>query len=147
MLSERMVTMNTKKTAQPSALANLEDAILDSILDLPDDAVDEELRLSGLDPADEVAKGKAAIANGIRLFQKAELASARAELARQKAKQAVGHSSDEIAAGRAQFERMKTGEANGLMMAARKGEGLSENDIEGVAEDLADLEKLRKEPD
>jgi hypothetical protein len=147
MLSERMVTMNTKKPAQPSALANLEDAILDSILDLPDDAVDEELRLSGLDPADEVAKGKAAIANGIRLFQKAELASARAELTRQMAKQAVGHSSDEIAAGRAQFERMKTGEADGLMMAARKGDGLSENDIEGVAEDLADLARLKKEPD
>ena len=34
-----------------------------------------------------------------------------------------------------------------MMMAARKGEGLSEKDIEGVLEDLDDLEKLEKGDD
>jgi hypothetical protein len=34
-----------------------------------------------------------------------------------------------------------------MMMAARKGKALSESDEEGVAEDLADLEKLGKKPE
>ena len=45
---------------------------------------------------------------------------------------------------------MKNGDhdlSNRMMMAARKGEGLSENDIEGVLDDLDDLEKLTKDVD
>lgn len=34
-----------------------------------------------------------------------------------------------------------------MMMAARKGEGLSERDEEGLLEDLADLERLSKRQD
>jgi hypothetical protein len=31
------------------------------------------------------------------------------------------------------------------MMAARKGQGLSEQDIEGLVEDMAELERLERE--
>ena len=32
-----------------------------------------------------------------------------------------------------------------MMLAARKGEGLSENDLESLLEDLAELERLERE--
>ncbi len=37
--------------------------------------------------------------------------------------------------------------ASGMMMAARKSEGLSKRDEEGLLDDLADLERLEREDD
>jgi hypothetical protein len=34
-----------------------------------------------------------------------------------------------------------------MMMAARKGEGLSDSDLDGVIEDIAELERLEREKD
>jgi hypothetical protein len=34
-----------------------------------------------------------------------------------------------------------------MMMAARKGEGLSDSDLEGLIEDMAELERLERDKD
>ena len=51
-------------------------------------------------------------------------------------------------AARALFEKMRSRDpelASKMLLAARKGEGLSESDMEGLIEDLAKLERLDDE--
>ena len=48
-------------------------------------------------------------------------------------------------AARARFEKIRSQDpelASKMLLAARKGEGLSERDMEGLLEDLAKLERL-----
>lgn len=50
---------------------------------------------------------------------------------------------------RARFEKMRSWDpelASKMLLAARKGEGLSESDVEGLIEDLAKLERLDDKP-
>ena len=117
---------------------------------LSDQDLDTELKEFGLDPASESAGGRAAIFAGLKEFQKADLNAAKAELYRFKVRQKAALTTDELAAGRSVFDRMKVGDrdlSSKMMLAARKGEGLSERDVNGIAEDLADLLKLSKDGD
>ncbi len=140
--------MMPKKSGKSSELAQLADAIVDSVMNLSEADLDAEMKDAGLDPAVETAKGRAAIAAGLKTFTKAEMEAAKAELQRHKTGQRLGHTQDELAAARSVFDRMKAGDSDlssKMMMAARKGEGLSDKDIDGIAEDLADLEKLGRD--
>jgi hypothetical protein len=51
----------------------------------------------------------------------------------------------DVAKARRRFDRMRTGDADDTMMAARKGGELSERDEDGVVNDLAQLEALENE--
>jgi hypothetical protein len=50
-------------------------------------------------------------------------------------------------AARAKLDRMRSGDREldrKMMLAARKGEGLSDSDVKGLLEDLAALEQLQR---
>jgi hypothetical protein len=139
-----------KKPGRISLYANLEDGILDSVLDLTEAELDSELEELGFNPADREAQARAAVTKGIMAARKVALKAARSELDRFKGRQANTRNPTDVVAGREMFERIKAGDSglsSKMMMAARKGEGLTENDIDGIAEDLADLQKLGKESD
>jgi DNA-binding NtrC family response regulator len=57
---------------------------------------------------------------------------------------------DAIEEARAKFEKIRARDpelASKMLMAARNGQGLSDNDMEGMLEDLARLERLDGEDD
>jgi hypothetical protein len=140
--------MSTTKPNDASLLARLDDALMDNIFELSEADLDAEIKELGLDPAAEVASMRSAIDKAVKAAAKATLLSAKAELAKFKLEKSGG--AHDAAAGRALLERITTAPAPAMaemMMAARKGKALSESDEEGVAEDLADLEKLGKKPE
>jgi hypothetical protein len=139
--------MSTTKPNDASLLARLDDAWMDNIFELSEADLDAEIKELGLDPAAEVASMRSAIDKAVKAAAKATLLSAKAELAKFKLEKSGG--AHDAAAGRALLERIKARDPAmaEMMMAARKGKALSESDEEGVAEDLADLEKLGKKPE
>jgi hypothetical protein len=139
--------MSTTKPNDASLLARLDDALMDNIFELSEADLDAEIKELGLDPAAEVASMRSAIDKAVKAAAKATLLSAKAELAKFKLEKSGG--AHDAAAGRALLERIKARDPAmaEMMMAARKGKALSESDEEGVAEDLADLEKLGKKPE
>ncbi len=139
--------MNSKKTNPSSPLERLEDALVDTILNMSESELDAELREMNLDPNDVAIRTKAAINRGIVAANKASLTRAKNQLAEAKGRLAIFTTSRDRAGALERFEKMKAGDTEPMMMAARKGEGLSEKDIEGVLEDLDDLEKLEKGDD
>jgi hypothetical protein len=141
-----MAAMNNKKTP----LDHFEDAFIDSILNMSESELDEELCEMGLDPQAAIEQTKAAVERGIVRANKATFARARSELAEAKARLVSSSHLRDRSGAAARFEKMKTGDpelSSRMMMAARKGKGLSENDVEGILEDLDDLEKLEKGDD
>jgi len=129
-----------------SSSSHLEDALLDSILEIPESELDNEMKDVGLDPAQQELAVRAAIQKGINLARKGALAAARTGLANLRDRQLDTPRDTE--AGRTLFERMKAGDpsvSEAMMMAARKGQKLSESDEAGIAEDLADLDRLSKD--
>lgn len=139
--------MNSKKTNPSSPLERLEDALVDTILNISESELDAELREMNLDPNDVAIRTKAAINRGIVAANKASLTRAKNQLAEAKGRLSIFTTSRDRAGALERFEKMKAGDTEPMMMAARKGEGLSEKDIEGVLEDLDDLEKLEKGDD
>ncbi|OAI22052.1 hypothetical protein A1351_20675 [Methylosinus sp. R-45379] len=138
--------MNNKKTP----LDQFEDAFIDSILNMSASELDEELRDLGLDPEVAITQTKAAVARGIIKANKTNFARKRSQLTDVKARLASSSKLGDRSGAVARFEKMKTGDpelSNRMMMAARKGKGLSENDVEAILEDLDDLEKLEKGDD
>ena len=139
--------MSKNKPTDASLLAQLDDALLDSIFELSEADLDAEFTEMGLDPAAEVAKTRGAIAKAMKASAKASIVAAKAELAIFKREQAQGTRDSE--SGKALLERIKARDPaiSEMMMAARKGKTLSERDEIGVAEDLADLENLDRKSD
>lgn len=132
-------------TGKKTPLEHFEDALIDSILQLSGDQLDEELRDIGLDPDGAVAKVDAAIERGIVKAGKASLTRARAQLALVKSGFSSTHRNADTSRTRERFEKIRNGkadEAEPIMIAARKGEDLSEKDIEGILKDLEDLDRL-----
>jgi hypothetical protein len=135
--------MNEKK----KPLDHFEDAYIDSILNMSESELDEELREMGFDPDEAVKQTKAAVDRGILMANKANFARTRSELAHAKARLASSSNLRDRSGAASRFEKIRSGDADlssRMMMAARKGKGLSEKDIEGILEDLDDLEKLEK---
>jgi hypothetical protein len=111
--------------------------------------VRKDITASGGDPEALVAAVDAAIASGRAESARASLERARAELSAWSTKSGPA-SPLERQAARTRFERLRSGNYDPdekMMMAARKGEGLSESDLEGLIEDMAELEKLERDKD
>jgi hypothetical protein len=139
--------MSKNKPTDAYLLAQLDDALLDSIFELSEAELDAEFTEMGLDPAAEAAKTRGAIEKAMKASAKAYLVAAKAELAIFKQEQAGGARDAE--SGKSLLERIKARDPamSEMMMAARKGKTLSERDEIGLAEDLADLENLDRKPD
>jgi hypothetical protein len=139
--------MSKNKPTDASLMAQLDDALLDSIFELSEADLDAEFAELGLDPNAEAAKTHGAIDKAMKMSAKASLVAAKSELANFKREQSLSARDGE--SGKALLERIRARDpaASGMMMAARKGKTLSERDEAGIAEDLADLEKLDRMPD
>ena len=127
-------------------LERIEDALVESILEASGDALRQELTEAGGEPDALIAEVDSAIAGA-----RSESARRRLETARREF-EAWRASSEEITgperdAARSRLEQIRTGDRrldSKMMMAARKGEGLSESDLEALIEDMAELERLER---
>lgn len=135
---------------KPRPAENLiEDAILDDLLSLSAEDVEAELREEGLSPDDAVAKAKRALANAEAESGRRRLAAAKqgAEAFRTERSPVVSLGDRERQKSRLDDMKRSAPGASGMMMAARKSEGLSQRDEEVLLDDLADLERLEQEDD
>jgi hypothetical protein len=139
--------MSTGKPNEERLMARLEAASLENIFELSEAELDAELKELGLDPVAEVARMRGVIDNAAKSAARAGLLSAKAEVARFRQSQPSGSGDPE--AGRTLLERIRSRDptAAEMMIAARKGKTLSERDEAGLAQDLADLEKLSRKPE
>jgi hypothetical protein len=136
----------SKKSQHEWELRQIEDALIDSILDASPDELRAELTEAGEDPdayialADQVAKDVRDRCARERLEQ------AKAAAAAFRAKEEPSLVPFDQSRGKAQLEAMRAkSPAASLMLAARKGEGLSDNDEEALLEALAELEQIEGE--
>jgi hypothetical protein len=134
----------TRKITATEELRRIGEAFDDSILATSQGELREELAAQGLDVEKVVAEMDA-----INASAKLAGAEMRLERARDAVKAAKSQptvvSSAERESVRAKLHDMRAGKggnASGLMMAARKGDGLSENDEEGAVDDMAQLAVL-----
>jgi hypothetical protein len=134
----------TRKITATEELRRIGEAFDDSILATSPGELREELAAQGLDVEKVVAEMDAI--NASAKLAGAEMRLERARDAVRAAKsQPTVVSSAERESVRAKLHDMRAGKggnASGLMMAARKGDGLSENDEEGAVDDMAQLAVL-----
>ena len=138
-----------RKPTASEELERIEDALVETLLSASGEELREELTAAGSDPEACVAEVEAAIASARQECWQRRLEGARAALAAWRAKSGRIDET-ERARARTQLERLRAGDRGldaKLMMAARKGEGLSERDLEGLLEDMAELERLEREDD
>lgn len=137
--------MSTSKKPTPrEELERIEDALVESILNASGEELREELAAAGLDPESCIAEIDATIASAKAECARKRLSQARAELAAWRKGGAKGNVTA-LDAAREKFARLRSGDpelSQRMMLAARKGEGLSDSDMEALLEDLAALEEL-----
>ncbi len=136
-----------RKNPAREQLERIEDALIESILGASEAELREELTERGDDPdkcllrMEQIMSG-AKVASGKRRMERAK-----SKLQEWRTGQSKTLAFDREAA-RARFEKMRSRDpelASKMLLAARKGEGLSESDIEGLIEALAKLERLTDE--
>ena len=142
------MTTSKKPTAREE-LERIEDALIESLMNASGDELREEFAAAGLDPDSFIAEVETTIASAIAECSQARLEQARAELLSWRNRDAKVNVTA-IESAREKLERLRSGDKaldEKMMLAARKGEGLSDNDDDGLLEDLAALEEFesRKE--
>lgn len=142
------MTASRKPTARQE-LERIERALLRSILDADEHELREELDAFG-DAADAyVVEIREAIARAKEICSTRRLDAARADRAAWQASNDKV-SPPEVERARKRWELLRGG--NGrvgqeMTLAARKGDGLSDRDVEGLLKDLADLSRLEDDQD
>jgi hypothetical protein len=136
-----------KKTDGRDEILRIEEALVRSLLEASTSELREEFAAAGQDPDKCIAEIDALIGRAKAASAKKRFDQAKAELAawRSGESNVVGFDRD---AARARFERIQARDpelASKMMVAARKGESLSERDMEGLLQDLAKLERLERE--
>ena len=137
------------KSKRPTAreeLQRIEDALLDSLLNVSGDEVRGETAAAGIDPDSRIAEVDATIAAARSAYVRNRFDSARAELAAWR-RRIVKANTMALDAARAKFDKIWAEDSElpeRTLLAARKGEGLSDSDMEGLFEDLATLEELER---
>jgi hypothetical protein len=134
----------TRKITATEELRRIGEAFDDSILTASPQELREELAAQGLDVEKVVAEMDAINASAKLAGAKMRLERAR-DAVRAAKSQLTVVSSVERESVRAKLHDMRAGKggnASGRMMAARKGDGLSENDEEGAIDDMVQLEAL-----
>jgi len=140
--------MNSKTTGHEQ-LQRIADAFDEEILNASPAQLREELAAEGLDEGKVIAEMDAALAEAKKSYGKLRLEQAKAAVAaRAVAPSNVSPIDKERIRGKLASMRSGAGDnVAGMIMAARKGKGLSGNDEEGTLNDLAQLEELEKEGD
>ena len=134
----------TRRITATEELRRIGEAFDDSILAASPEELREELAAQGLDVEKVVAEMDAINASAKLAGAKMRLERARDAVKTIKSQPTVV-SSAERESVRAKLHDMRAGKggnASGLMMAARKGDGLSKSDEEGAVDDMAQLEAL-----
>ncbi len=136
----------TGKRTSKDELGKLDDAIDESILAASSEELLDELAALGMDPDAVVSEIDAATARAKIAGGKRGLERARQAVLAFKARPNI--SSEDRAAVRGKLDEMRAGDgakASDMMMAARKGKGLSDRDEDGILDDLAHLAALEAE--
>jgi hypothetical protein len=136
-----------RKPTACEELERLENALTESMLTATEQDLREELRAAGSDPDALIGEIDATIARARAECSRQRMATARAEIAAWR-DQGVKPNKLALDEARNRLQRLRSGDSeldSRMMLAARKGEGLSERDMEGLLEDLAELERLERE--
>lgn len=127
-------------------LNNIEDALVESILDASEAQIRAEITEAGFDPDSCIADVDKTIASAKAECTRKRLTLARTELAAWR--KHIGElDTNSIETARQRLNQLRSGDDEldkRMMMAARKGEGLSDSDLEGLLEDFAALEHLER---
>jgi hypothetical protein len=137
-----------KKNSAREQLDRIEDALIESILGASEAELREEMAERGEDPDKCLLRIEHIMAGAKVASGKRRMERAKSELQEWRTGKAKTLKFDREGA-RARFEKMRNRDpelASKMLLAARKGGGLSENDVEGLIEDLAKLEWLDDEP-
>lgn len=135
---------NSKKPTPREELERIEDALVDSILNASGDELREELVAAGIDPDSCIAEVDVTIAAAKAESARNRLTEARTELAAWRRRDPKVNAAA-LDAARAKFDRLRSGDQDlkqRMMLAARKGDGLSDSDMEALLKDLAALDEL-----
>ncbi|WP_338702072.1 hypothetical protein V5279_46015 (plasmid) [Bradyrhizobium sp. 26S5] len=128
-------------------LERIEDGLVDSILNASGDELRKEIAAAGGHPDAMVARIDSALASARAASARARLERARAELTAWR-DNGSNVSTLEREAARKRLGHLQSGGGDPdkkFMMAARKGQGLSDQDIEGLIEDMVELERLERD--
>jgi len=137
----------TNKRKSIDELRDIGDAIDQSILRASDAEVNEELASLGINPEKVAAEMDAIAQEAKRLAGKSRLAGAKDAVRNFRSNRPNVPQGNRTAL-HSRLQRMRSGRPDvndGLMMAARKGKGMSASDEEGALDDLAQLEALESE--
>jgi hypothetical protein len=138
----------SRKNPAREQLDRIEDALIESILGASEAELREEMVERGEDPDKCLLRMEQIVAGAKVASGKRRMERAKSELQEWRTGQAKTLKFDREAI-RARFEKMRSRDpelASKMLLAARKGEGLSESDVEGLIEDLAKLEWLDDKP-
>lgn len=139
----------TDPKSDRAALDRLADALAEDILNASDQDILAEVKEDGEDPAAIAAEVQALFAKAKAKVAKRQLAEAKAGAAASRCRPANVVRLDP-AKERKILDRALTHDpetAAKLTLAARKGEALSDEDVHGILEDLAELGILLPSPD
>jgi hypothetical protein len=134
----------SRKNPARDQLDRIEDALIESILGASEAELRKEMAERGEDPDKCLLRIEQIIADAKAACGKRRMEGAKSELQEWRAGQPKTLKFDRQAA-RARFEKMRSRDpelASKMLLAARKGEGLSEKDMAGLLDDLARLERL-----
>lgn len=134
--------MTGKRQSDRDALDRLADALVEDILDASDQDILAETKEDNGDPTAVVAGVRALFEKAVATTAKARLAAARLAVAADRNRVAAVTPFDPAKA-RVRLDRIVANDdpetARKLTLAARKGEGLSDDDVRGMLEDMEEL--------
>lgn len=132
----------SKKPSSREELQRIEDAWIQSVLEAPADEIRAEIKEAGDDPEAYIALADAMLRQAVEHCGRETLERARTELRAFRAKEPQVASLEQA---RAELHAMKREASSPLMLAARKGRGLSERDEEALFRAEAELKRLESE--
>ncbi len=127
----------TNKRSDRDALASLTAALVEDILTSSDAEIIAETRQDKEALGDAVAATRDQFEKAISIASKGRLTAARLAVANDRWTPSGGHPANPIKARR-RLERILAHDPS-LTLAARKGQGFSDEDVQGMLEDLEDL--------
>ena len=130
----------TGKKSDRDALTRLADAFVEDILNASDEDILAEAREDDADPSAAAAQVKGLFERAMAAAGKGKLAAARTEVARRGSSPTIIRLDPNEARRRLnQLLARDPDTARKLTLAARKGQGLSDTDVQSMLDDLAEL--------
>lgn len=142
--------MTGKNDKASGPLGRLADSLAEDILNMSDEDILAEFREDGGDPEQHAASMRAMFENSLLAANKARMASAKAgAAASRRAARMPAAGIVDIADARARLRAVieRAGTVPGLTLAARKEDELSDEDVLGMLEEMAELGLLGDDPE